>query len=228
MRMKTFALIMAGGSGTRMKSGIAKQSLEINGKKIFRITSEKFCNFDFIDGVVFVGRKEDIEEYRDELKDLDKIIDVVEGGMTRSESVYKGLLRLKKENPDIVAVHDAVRPFVSYETVKSTVEEAMVSGGAVAAVDCTDTVAVTDENKLIEVPDRSKLRNLQTPQTFKFKLLLQGHEKVIAENLRVTDDTGAVMLVHDTIKVVKSSISNIKITNPDDLIKAELIAGENG
>lgn len=219
---------MAGGSGTRMKSGVAKQSLKIRGKKIFRMTVEKFCSFDFIDGVVLVGRAQNIDEYRSELSDLEKVIDIVEGGASRSESVYNGLSRLKDENPYIVAVHDAVRPFVDEGVVKKTVEEAQIHGGAVAAVDCTDTVAFVTEEKLIEVPDRTGLRNLQTPQTFKFDILLKGHEKVRHEKLNVTDDTGAVMLVHDTIKVVKSSIRNIKITNPDDLKKAELLVGENG
>ena len=226
--MKTVALIMAGGSGTRMMSDVAKQSMFIKGKKIFRITVERFCSFDFIDGVVLVGREQDMEEYREELKDLVKVIDIVKGGCTRSDSVFNGLSRLKKENPDIVAVHDAVRPFVNRSVVQKTVEDAVNFGGAVAASDCTDTVAVVDGGVIREVPDRSGLRNLQTPQTFRFDILLKAHEKVRNEKLKVTDDTGAVMLVHDIIKVVKSSSVNIKITNPDDLIKAQMLAGENG
>ena len=226
--MKTVALIMAGGSGTRMRSDVAKQSLKIKGRKILRMTVEKFCNFDFIDNVVVVGRKQDLDEYRMELKDLDKILDIVEGGSTRSESVYNGLMRLRNEKPEIVAVHDAVRPFVDKDVVKRTVDEAQAHGGAVAAAECTDTVAMVDRGNLIKVPDRSGLRNLQTPQTFRFDILFKGHEKVRNEKLNVTDDTGAVMLVHDTIKVVESSLRNIKITNPEDLIKAEVLAGENG
>lgn len=225
--MKTVALIMAGGSGSRMRSDIAKQSLLINGKKIFRITAERFCNFDFIDGVVLVGRKQDLDEYRKELKDLDKIIDVVEGGKTRSDSVYNGLLRLRDENPDIVAVHDAVRPFVEEDAVKMTVEGALKHGGAVAASECTDTIAEVADGNLSMVLDRTTLRNLQTPQTFRFDILFKAHELVRRKKLGVTDDTGAVMLVHETIKVVKSSSRNIKITTLDDLIKAQL-AGENG
>ena len=218
---------MAGGSGTRMGSDTAKQSLLINGKKIFRITVERFCKFDFIDGLVLVGRKEDIDEYREDLKDLDKVIDIVEGGDTRSDSVYNGLLRLEDESPVVVAVHDAVRPFVEEDVVRMTVEEALKHGGAVAASECIDTIAQVVNGELLEVLDRSKLRNLQTPQTFRFDILFKAHELVKREKLGVTDDTGAVMLVHSTIKVVKSSSRNIKITTQDDLIKAQL-AGENG
>jgi len=225
--MKTVALIMAGGSGTRVGSDTAKQSLLINGKKIFRITVERFCKFDFIDGLVLVGRKQDVDEYREDLKDLDKVIDIVEGGTTRSESVFNGLCRLKDENAEIVAVHDAVRPFVEESVVKMTVEEAFKHGGAVAASECTDTIAEVVNGELCEVLDRSRLRNLQTPQTFRFDVLLKAHELVKKEKLGVTDDTGAVMLVHSTIKVVKSSSRNIKITTLDDLVKAQR-AGENG
>jgi len=223
--MKTVALIMAGGSGTRMNSNTAKQSLCIGDKKIFRITVEKFCSFDFIDNVVLVGRKDDLEEYRTDLADLDKVLGVVEGGATRSESVFNGLQELKGEAPDVVAVHDAVRPFVKEEVVRMTVLEAFEHGGAVAASDCVDTIAQVKDGNLAMVLDRSKLRNLQTPQTFKFDILLKAHELVKKEKLNVTDDTGAVMMVHNTIKIVKSSSGNIKITDPDDLKKAQLEGG---
>ncbi len=219
--MKVFALIMAGGSGTRMGVAKAKQSLELSGKKIFRITVDKFNLFDCIDGIVFVGRKEDIDEYTAELENMEKVVEIVEGGNTRSESVYNGLKALEKFSPQIVAVHDAVRPFVEETSVKQSIDAAYKYGAAVVAVPAVDTVALTDNGFVEEVLKRDALRNLQTPQTFRYDLLKESYERAFKDGKIYTDDTGCVFTSGIKIKIIEGSKSNIKITEPLDMIKAE-------
>jgi 2-C-methyl-D-erythritol 4-phosphate cytidylyltransferase len=219
--MKVFALIMAGGNGCRMGTDIAKQSIELGGRKIFRITTEKFNAMKFIDGIVFVGRKEDMEEYRKELADIDKVLGIVEGGCTRSDSVFNGLAELEKHSPDIVAVHDAVRPFVEERWVLESINAAHEYGGAVVASPCVDTIAISEEGFVRKVLERDVLRNLQTPQTFRFDILKKAHIKVKEESIPVTDDTGAAIEMGVKVRIIEGSRKNLKITEPADLVTAE-------
>jgi 2-C-methyl-D-erythritol 4-phosphate cytidylyltransferase len=222
--MKVFALIMAGGSGTRMGEAKAKQSLKISGKKIFRITVDKFNSFDCIDGIVFVGRKEDMVEYKKELEELKKVIEIVEGGETRSASVYNGLTALDKHNPEVVVVHDAVRPFIEEFFVKQSIDAAYKFGAAVVAVNAVDTVAEVENDFMTKVLNRETLRNLQTPQTFRYSILRDSYEKARKEKKVYTDDTGCVMEFGAKIKIIEGSDKNFKITLPSDLEKAHFLA----
>jgi len=224
--MKVFALIMAGGSGTRMGAVKAKQSLELAGKKIFKITTEKLNSFDCIEGIVFVGRNDDLEEYRSELSALEKVVSIVEGGLTRSESVYNGLMELERYSPDIVVIHDAVRPFIDESIVARSIEAAEKSGASVVAAFCTDTVAKTENGFVEKVYKRDILRNLQTPQTFRFEVIKKGHEHIRKKNIAVTDDTGAVMETGVKVKIVEGSPGNIKITSPADMELAKILMKE--
>ncbi len=221
--MKVFALIMAGGRGSRMGAGKAKQSLKLSGKKIFRITAERFDSFKCIEGIVFVGRKEDISEYKKDLKGLNKIFEIVEGGKTRQESVANGLAALGKYSPDIVTIHDAVRPFVEEHYVEKSIKAARKFGAAVVVSECNDTIGVIKDGFLENVPERSKLRNLQTPQTFRYEMLLKAHNNIKRTDKTFTDDTGAAIGIGLKIKVIEGSSGNIKITSPQDIGTANFI-----
>ncbi len=212
--MKNYAIIVAGGLGTRMKSELPKQFLLIDGVPIIVHSIQKFLDFDSNISIVVVLPQGHIEQWvnikSQFLPDVD--LQLATGGDTRTQSVMSGLALLQEEG--LVAIHDAVRPFVSVDTIASSFESAQKSGSGVAVVALKDSIRETDGNKSI-ARDRSNYVLVQTPQTFKINELKDAYAKVGTG--AYTDDASVYEAAGNTVSLVDGSYENIKITTPEDL-----------
>ncbi len=275
------AIILAGGSGSRMNSDVAKQYMLINGKEVIFYSLDTFQKNEHITDIVLVARNEDLEFCRTEIVNkygFDKVRHIVSGGKERYASVYQGLLAVGDifredanisttrylQHPrnvgailkadvnilcdniidnfescnqtgvcgnQIVLIHDGARPFVTNEMINSSIACAAHTGACTVGVPVKDTIKIVDENMNgVETPDRKLLYQIQTPQTFEYKLIMTAYEKMYLEetavdtyeNTSVTDDT--MLLERFTgiqSKVILGSYENIKITTPEDINIAE-------
>ena len=228
--MKTVAIVLAAGSGSRMNADVKKQFLELAGKPILYYSLNAFQN-SFIDEIILVTSKEDIELCKNEIVkkyDFNKVRCIVEGGRERYHSVMHGLKMI--QSCDYVYVHDAARPLVDeemLERLKAGVEE---FGSAVAAVETKDTIKIVDnENYVISTPSRNTVWIIQTPQVFKFSTITDAYERlhmrlqnISAEDIHITDDAMVVEnFTNSKVKLIKGSYKNIKITTPEDMLVAE-------
>mgnify|MGYP002233115773 FL=1 len=147
-----------------------------------------------------------------------KIISVTEGGRERQDSVFLGLQQVPQDT-EIVLIHDGVRPFVTEEILERSIAAAKETGGCVAGVPAKDTIKVCDaEGFAIATPDRSTLRQIQTPQTFRRKEILAAYEKAKADGFLGTDDASVAEHSGYPVQVIMGSYRNIKITTKEDLL----------
>lgn len=217
---KKYAIIVAGGSGSRMKSAVPKQFLPLGNKPILVHTIEKFLKIN--DLSIIIALPADAIAYWQKIRntyfsDLSRI-KVVEGGNTRFQSVKKALFSIE-ENVGLVAVHDGVRPFVTTEIIQKSFEMASTNSSAVVCVDSKDSVRLLDEsgNRAI---DRKNVKLMQTPQTFDLDLLKKAYE--VEDNDVFTDDASVVEHFGKTIYLMAGDYKNIKITSPEDMEIAEI------
>lgn len=221
------AIILAGGRGKRMGSNMSKQFIHINDKPIIYYTLKRFIECEFIDKVVLVLPKDEIDYCKSEVLDKYSLeVDyIVEGGIERQDSVYNGLKVLK--DTEVVLIHDGARPFVSSDIIKNGINYARKFGATAPGVMPKDTIKIKDEKDFSKsTPDRSSLVAVQTPQTFKYSLIMECHEKVKTEKKMVTDDTMVVELYNNEVYLYDGEYTNIKVTTPEDLLMAEYLAKE--
>lgn len=220
-------IIPAAGSGVRMDSEIPKPLIKVGDKSILEHTISRFLEVQAVIQVVIATSIEYIPEIESMTEHLsDRVIfKVVEGGSERQHSIYNAL-QFVSEAAGLVAVHDAVRPFVRPQLIEKCCSIADKSGGAVLGVPAKDTIKKVDEDHIIEsTPDRSYLWQAQTPQIFQKKLLLEAYESALKENFVGTDDASLVERIGGKIQMVEGDRENLKITYPVDLRIAELILG---
>ncbi|MBO6158674.1 MAG: 2-C-methyl-D-erythritol 4-phosphate cytidylyltransferase [Firmicutes bacterium] len=230
---KIWAIVAAAGVGQRMMNaskGTKKQFIRLKGKELLVYSLEVFQKMDRIEGIVLVTGKEDVSfcESLVETYQLSKVAKVLVGGARRQESVFIGLSSLPKDCSAVV-IHDGARPFVTEEDVSKTIDEALLCGGAILAVPVTDTIKVVGQDRKIEqTPQRSSLWAAQTPQTFRYPDILEGHRHaVVMGDFRCTDDAQIMEKYMDgTVRVVQGSEENLKITTPTDLLIAQRILEE--
>ena len=223
--MHVTAIVPAAGEGTRFGGAVKKQFLALNGLPILSHTVRALSASHALAVVIVVVPPGDESIGRDALNlaGVDIETEVVPGGLERQDSVYNGLLRAKPDT-DLVLIHDGVRPFVSREVVLATIEAARQCGAAVAAVPVTDTIKRVDtEGLVVETPARDQLWAVQTPQVFRYALLMQAHQAVRQLGIVATDDAALVERIGVRVKVVRGSYENIKITSEEDLPLADLI-----
>lgn len=219
------AVILAGGKGSRMGADISKQFILINNKPILYYTLQKFIESNIIHKIVLVLPKGEIEYCKKEvLEKYSLSVDViVEGGKERQDSVYNGLRACS--HCEMVLIHDGARPFVSQRIIEQGVEYANIYGAAAPGVMPKDTIKVRDSESFSkETLDRCQLVSIQTPQIFKYELILNCHKKVKESNIAVTDDTMVVEMYNNKVFLYEGDYKNIKITTPEDLILAEYLA----
>ena len=231
--MNVFAIITAGGSGIRMSAGVRKQYIEIGNRPILAHTLNKFCVTSEINGIILTVPEEDIETVKKIIVDkykLSKISNILPGGAERQDSVYIALRNMKAENDDIVLIHDGVRPFISRETIINCVRSLENSDGSVVGIRPVDTVKTTSSNAIIDTLKREKLISVQTPQTFRYGMILKCHELAASEGFYVTDDSALAEKYGERIlgrkpfiRIVEGNSFNIKITNQNDLILASAL-----
>lgn len=218
--MKTTAIIVAAGTGSRFGSNIPKQFIDLAGKPVIEHTLERFQNAESIDSIVLVLASDQIEGRTFEFS---KLVNVVAGGATRAESVLNGLNAAGEA--DVVAVHDGARPFVSTDEIDRTVARAKEMGAACLVARVTDTIKTIRAGEIAATLDRDKLRRALTPQAFRTDVLRRAFELGDLSE-EVTDECYLVEKLGHPIALVEGSERNIKITNADDLRLAEVIIGE--
>jgi 2-C-methyl-D-erythritol 4-phosphate cytidylyltransferase len=215
-------IIVAGGKGERMGPDVDKAFLSLGAKPVLVYCLLAFEKCLDIDEVILVVRKERVESARcaAQMFGCKKVIKIIAGGNHRQQSVSNGLSELS-DGAEIVAVHDGARPCITPELISETVKSARQHGSGVAAVKITDTVKEVEKGQTVaRTIDRTKLWRVQTPQTFKVELLRKAFELVEKKKIKVTDESSAVELISNDVRLVLSSSSNIKITTPDDLVLA--------
>lgn len=219
------AIVPAAGEGTRFGGAIRKQFIALNGLPILSHTVKALAASEALAAVIVVvpPGEESIGQDALHRAGVDIQAEVVPGGQERQDSVYNGLQRAKPDT-DLVLIHDGVRPFVSREVILATIDAAKEWGAAVTAVPVTDTIKRVDKDGLVvDTPAREQLWSVQTPQVFRYALLMRAHRAVREQRVVATDDAALVEQLGVRIKVVRGSYENLKITSEEDLPLADLI-----
>jgi 2-C-methyl-D-erythritol 4-phosphate cytidylyltransferase len=218
------AIIVAGGSGKRIAGamgGVRKQYLEVGGVPVLLRAIRPFLEHPDIHQVVVVLPGDDVENPPAWLTETR--VALVAGGAERGDSVWNGLSVLG-DRANLVLVHDGARPFVSTALI-DRVLHAAGDGGAVPAMPATDTVKEsTGDGLVVRTLDRSRLWNAQTPQGFDRRLLVSAYQRARREAWSFTDDASVVERAGFPVRLVTGAPENLKITRPEDLEIAELIA----
>ncbi len=181
--MANIALILAGGTGSRIGGKIPKQFLPLsNNKEIIIMSIDTFANHKQIDKILVVCHKEylNILGYLIQTQHYKTPIAVIAGGETRQESSLMGLCKLKKEccSDDIVLIHDAARPFVTEQMIGDNIASAQQNSACTTVIPMQDTLLISDDgDTALSIPDRSKMYAVQTPQTFRLSVILEAHRK---------------------------------------------------
>ena len=217
---KRFSIIVAGGSGTRMQSVIAKQFLPLFDKPVLSHTVEKFLSIPENEVIAVLPLNdmnfwEEIIESNNELKEAVKAgrLKTVSGGATRYQSVSNGLAAIGADF-GLVAIHDGVRPLISIDLIEHSFTEAAKEGSAVLAVELKDSARELTGEKNHQI-DRSKIRLVQTPQTFDLNKIKAAF--ALGEQPNFTDDASVFEYAGHSVHLIKGDYRNIKITTPEDL-----------
>jgi len=219
------AIIPAAGEGSRFRGAVRKQFIVLDGLPILSHTLRALTASNALAAAIVVvpPGEESFGREALSLAGVELATEVVSGGRERQDSVYNGLLRANPDT-DLVLIHDGVRPFVSPGVVLATIEAAKECGAAVAAVPVTDTIKRVDaDGFVIDTPAREQLWAAQTPQVFRYSLLMQAHQSVRKRGILATDDAALLEHLGVRVKVVRGSYENLKITSEDDLLLAGLI-----
>jgi len=219
------AIIAAAGAGTRLASDRPKQFLQLAGKPVIFHTLQPFEECESINEVIVVLPAAESAGFLSLAGKygLRKVSRVVPGGVTRADSVKRGLMAIRAATAEIVAVHDGVRPFVTAEEISRTVEAARLHGAAILVGPATDTIKHVEKQKVIKTLDRSSLRRALTPQCFRYELLRQAYHHADVNDPSLTDESALVEQLGKPVTIVEGSARNIKITTAEDLIIAEAI-----
>jgi len=222
--MKKYAIIVAGGSGLRMGTTVPKQFLLLHGRPVLWYTLETFLGADSDMEIVLVVPEAHLETAGELIKGLAGVgrIRLVSGGDTRFHSVRNGLEKIKErpggmEEQAIIFVHDGVRCLVSKELIQRCYEQAVQLGSAIPVIGSRDSVRLVKEVGS-EAIDRSRVKLVQTPQTFLSHLLLPAYEADYREAF--TDDAMVVEAAGHAVHLIEGETNNIKITTPEDLVMA--------
>lgn len=220
--MNRYAIIVAGGSGTRMGAEIPKQFLSLGNSPILMHTIKRFSGFSDKIHIIVVLPSEQIDRWKQLCSKYQFNIPhlIVPGGKTRFESVHNGLNSIQDNDKAVVAIHDGVRPFVSKKLLQSAYTSAEQLGNAVASVPLKDSIRKIEKGKNAAV-DRSMHRIMQTPQAFLLSTITKAFG--VEESPLFTDDAAVAEAAGEKINLIDGSYENIKITTPEDLALAEAI-----
>ena len=217
--MKQHVIIVAGGSGSRMKSEVPKQFIQLKGKAVIVRTIEKFINFNPQISMVIAVRK-DYQNLLKEILDTSGInttnIRITIGGETRFDSVKNGLACLAGEE-GVVGIHDAARPFVSIQTITNCYHTAEKKGNATPCLSIHESLRQlnTEGSNIV---NRDAFKIIQTPQCFQLTLINKAFKQKY--QAAFTDDASVLETMGEKINLVEGNVENIKITTPSDLIIA--------
>ncbi len=218
-------LIVAAGRGTRARTDVPKQYVELAGQTILSRTLSVFLSLSEVTRITTVIGQNDRPAYDAALADIDdpRLTEPVVGGETRAASVRAGLEALANDPPEKVLIHDAARPFVTHEAIRGVLSVLDVHDGGFVAVPVVDAIWRADGGFAISPKDRRNLWRAQTPQGFRFKKILTAHRKHKGKAL---DDVEVARAAGLLVRLVEGSEANFKVTTPADIARAEAqIAG---
>ncbi len=218
--MQEFAIIVAGGSGSRMKSELPKQFLPIGGLPVLMHTLRTFRAYSATLSIRLVLPQIQFDLWYSlcEKYNFEETYELIAGGETRFHSVQNGLASVQEPN-GVVAVHDGVRPFVTPEIIANSFQKAAVSGTAVTCVTLKDSIRQVLPNEKNQAVERSDYRLIQTPQTFRLDWMRQAFQTGYQPHF--TDCASVLEAAGYSIQLIEGAYENIKITTPEDLIWAE-------
>jgi 2-C-methyl-D-erythritol 4-phosphate cytidylyltransferase len=223
---KVTVLVPAAGMGKRMGKSVAKQFLPLGDKPMLAHTLLAFQRAVEVDEIIPILSREDMETCLGQIVEqyhITKVKTLVVGGKERQDSVANGLGKLEKDAA-VVLVHDGVRPFVTPEMIKESVEHARKGECVAVGVPIKDTIKeVNDKGTVRRTLDRGRLWAIQTPQAFPVKILMNAYDEAAKKRWFGTDDASLVERAGGTVRVIMGNYENIKITTPEDILLAEEI-----
>ena len=224
--MHVNVVIVAAGKGTRLQSELPKPFLSVAGRPILVHTLRRFTLVEGVRRIIVVVAAEREALCREVLHThgpWPHPIRVVHGGAERQDSVRKGLAALETQC-EIVAIHDAARPFISVEAIQRSIDTAAEAGSAIVATPVRDTIKRADTQHTIrETVSRHDLWLAQTPQTFQVAVIRAAHRRAQQQGITGTDDATLVEQMGRPVRIVPGNALNFKITTPDDLALAKAV-----
>lgn len=232
---KNIAVILLAGKGSRLKSTVPKQYIEINKKPVIYYTIKAFDQNNYVNEIILVVDKNNVDFLKNEILskyNFNKVRNIVLGGDERAFSVKNALDSLpvnKTTKDDIILIQDGVRPFISDNLITKGIEEAKKWGSVVIGVKVKDTVKIVDDNnKIVNTPSRNNLWIAQTPQIFKLSILKKCYTDIKSITPLPTDDSSLVEQNGYTVKMIEGDYKNLKITTKEDLYFASFILNSEG
>jgi 2-C-methyl-D-erythritol 4-phosphate cytidylyltransferase len=219
--MQALAILVAAGRGERMGVARPKAFLELGGQPLLLRCALVFDAAPSVASIVAVVPEAEVAGARTLLAPVRKPVAVAAGGARRQDSVLEGLKRAPEGFDGVVLVHDAARPLVDVATIEAVAREAEAGGAALPVVPIADTVKRVGEGRVVETLDRQELAAAQTPQGFRFSLLVEAYEAAFRDAVALTDESMAVERIGSPVRLVPGSPRNRKITTPEDLEWAE-------
>jgi 2-C-methyl-D-erythritol 4-phosphate cytidylyltransferase len=216
-------IIPAAGQGKRMGAGKNKLLLELNNIPVLIHTLRVFEEDKLCQGITLAVNPLDTEEFKYLLNKykVKKVLDLVPGGKERQDSIYNALKTIK--NDGIILVHDAARPFILKEHIHRLLDKAQETGAAIIGVPAKDTMKTVGNHVVMATVERSSLWAVQTPQAFRFSILLKAYEHAKKEHFIGTDDSSLVERISHPVSMVEGDYDNIKLTTKEDLFFAQAI-----
>lgn len=226
---KFAAIVLSAGVGSRMKSDIPKQYMDLAGKPVIYYSLKAFEDAGF-SSIVLVCGKDDVEYCQKDIVEkyeLKNVTAIVPGGKERYHSVYEGLKSVSET--DYVFIHDGARPMLTQDIIARLKEAVIKEEAAVAGMPVKDTIKIVDEEAYVtDTPERQYVWQVQTPQCFAYPIIYEAYQSIIQDEEegwsipKITDD--AMVLEYTTdheVKMIEADYRNIKITTPEDLIIAQ-------
>lgn len=226
--MDSIAILVAAGRGERMHAGRPKAFLTLGGRTLLLKAALAFEAAPSVGAIVVVAPPFEVDAAREALAGVGKLRDVVAGGPRRQDSVLEGLRRVPDGFGGVVLVHDAARPLVETALIEAVARAARESGAAIPVIELPDTIKKMRDGRVRETIDRSELAAAQTPQGFRFPLLVRAYEAAFRDGVTLTDEAMAVERVGEAVVAVPGSARNRKITTPEDLAWAEVELARSG
>jgi 2-C-methyl-D-erythritol 4-phosphate cytidylyltransferase len=220
--MKTFVILPSGGEGKRFGGSLPKQYIKVDGREILAHTVSVFENCNMVDEIVIAADENYFELIKTLVKENNfrKPVKIVKGGKERQDSVFNALSSLSCSDDDLIVVHDAVRPLLSQSVLEAALNSAKTFDNVVVGIKARDTIIRFDDLENLSVEnyvDREKIFYAQTPQIFRFAVLMDSMKKAQNEGFIGTDESMLVKRAGYRIRIVNGSSLNFKITSTDDL-----------
>lgn len=219
------AVVVAAGSSTRM--GFDKVLAEVGGLPVIVRCLQSFQQAPGVAEVVVVTREGLVPDVARLCQDfgLTKVVKVIRGGESRTQSARLGTLECERKAP-LIAIHDGARPFVTVQVIEDAIAQAAVNGAAAPAVPVKDTIKVARDGTVERTLDRTALYAVQTPQVFDGDLIRAALQKALDDGVETTDDCAAVERLGMKVALTAGDERNIKLTTPTDLLLGELLLEE--